>query len=158
MSTKNDIQQGLADRLKTITTANGYTTNVAKVLHSDIPMGLDLEQYNLPAVLVIAGNDVPVMKTQCYFGFWEFELQLWHNEVTDAVMDQYVRDVAKGIWANSPTAKRNDGFRGPSPGGIHESVYNVLPLEIEPDLNMIEANRCYMFHIQLQFETKLYNL
>jgi len=73
-------------------------------------------------------------------------------------MDQFVRDVSKAIYANSPTAKRNDGFRGPTPGGIHESVYSVRTLKLETDLNMIEANRLYMSHYEINFTTFLYDL
>jgi hypothetical protein len=73
-------------------------------------------------------------------------------------MDQFVRDVHKVIWADSPTATRNDAWRGPAPTGIHESVYSVRPLKTETDLNMIEANRLYMVHIEINFSTFLHNL
>jgi len=158
MSVRADIQAGLAARLETISPGNGYTTETVTVYYNDIPFGLDLEEDKLPAILIVAGDDIPDMKQGCYYGHWLFELQLWHRRVDDSVMDQFVRDVSKAIYANSPTAKRNDGFRGPTPGGIHESVYSVRTLKLETDLNMIEANRLYMSHYEINFTTFLYDL
>ena len=153
MSTKTSIQDGLATRLGTIKTANGYTTNVSKIYVDTIPMGLDLETWELPAILVISDDDDPEIKQQCLHGHWKVELQLWHNLVADSVMHQFVRDVYKAIYADSPTAKRNDGFRG-----LHTSVFNMLPLSIESDLNMIDANRCYVCTFQIDYSANLYDL
>ena len=158
MGVREEIQAGLAARLATISPANGYTTETVTVYFNTIPFGLDLEEDKLPAILIVAGDDIPDMKQGCYHGHWLFELQLWHRRVDDSVMDQFVRDISKAIYAASPTAARSDGFRGPSPGGIHESVYSVRPLKIETDLNMIEANRCYMSHYEINFTTFLYDL
>lgn len=156
MGVKSDIQAGLVAMLDKISPANGYTTETVTTFYNNIPFGLDLEPDKLPAILVIAGDDLPTMKQGCYYGHWQFELQLWHKRVDDSVMDQFVRDVYKAIWAGSPTATRNDAWRGPL--GIHESVYSVRPLKTETDLNMIEANRLYITHIEVNFSSQLYNL
>ena len=153
MGVRADIQAGLATRLGTITTANGYTTNVVKVFVDDIPMALDLDDSEVPAILVLAGGDNPEMKHQCYYGNWEFELQLIHNEVADSVMDQFVRDVYKAVFANSPTASINTAFRS-----IDPTIYNIRPLQIMTDLNMIDANRIYNTTLMVQFTTQLFNL
>jgi len=136
-SRKEQIQQSLVDRLKTITAVNGYDTNVAQVYADEIPMGLDLEEYNLPAVLVIAGKDKIKHQLGCLKGNWFMELQLIHKStVGDSEMLRFVRDVNKAVYANSPTLKRHDAWR----------EFNGKPtafwiVELDTDLNMIDANR-----------------
>jgi hypothetical protein len=158
MGVKADIQAGLAARLAKIGPGNGYTTDTVTVYYNEIPFGLELEDDKLPAILIIAGDDIPEMKQGCYYGHWLFELQLWHRRVDDSVMDQFVRDVNKVIYADDPVAQRNDAWRGPAPTGIHESVYDIRPLKFETDLNMIEANRLYLAHYEINFTSFLYNL
>jgi hypothetical protein len=121
-------------------------------------MGLDLDVWELPAILVITDDDKPIREHGCIRGRWEIELQLIHKQVPDSTMDQFVRDVCKAIFANSPTAQRVDAFKGPPPAGIHASVYNIGLLSIVTDLNMIEANRFYGVTLLVEYSTKLYNL
>jgi len=68
MSVRADIQAGLAARLETISPGNGYTTETVTVYYNDIPFGLDLEEDKLPAILIVAGDDIPDMKQGCYYG------------------------------------------------------------------------------------------
>lgn len=157
-SLREEIQLGLVARLETITSANGYDTNVRNVYADTIPMGLELEDHELPAILVISGDDEQERSTQWVKGMWNFEIQLIHTLTTDSVMNRFVRDVAKAIFANSPTAQRNEAFRGPSPGGIHESVYDVWQRVIESDLGMIEANRFYCCQYVIRYQTSPHNL
>lgn len=152
-SVKELINNALIARLQTITAVNGYDTDIAKVYGDKIPMGLELEDFNMPAILCISGDDKPEMKHQCYHGTWHFELQLWHGDVDDKVMLRYVRDVYKAIFAGGATAQINNAFRS-----LHPSVYNVIPMPTLSDLGMIEANRCYMVNIAIQYSTKLWNL
>ena len=147
------ITDGLAERLRKITTANGYGTNVKKVFIDDIPMGLDFDEFEMPAILVISGDDKAEMKHQCMYGSWHHELQLWHNRVSDAVMNEFVRDVYKAIYADSPTLQRNTAFKS-----IHPSIYDVKPLPILSDLNMIETNRCYIVNLSIEYTAKLWDL
>ncbi len=49
MSLRGDILAAFAARLATVTADNGYTTTVKKVYYDDVPMGLDLQEYELPA-------------------------------------------------------------------------------------------------------------
>jgi len=134
------LLESFVDRLKTVTTANGYNTNVIKVFNDEIPMGLDLEEYELPAILVIAGKTKYTRETQWLVCDWFIELQLIHrHDVPDRTMENYVADIAKAIAANSPTIRRNDSWR----------VFNGKPTEVyltekDTDLNMIEGNRFYM--------------
>lgn len=153
MGLKAQILQNFADRLRTITAANGYGTNVVKVFADEIPMGLDLEEFNLPAILCIDGQDKQTLIHQCVEGLWNIELQLIHKDLPDSVMNEFVKDVFKCVWANSATAERNDGFRS-----IHPNIYEITPLSISPDLNMIEANRIYGVSLQIHYRTRLYNL
>lgn len=153
MGVRADIAQGLADRLATITNANGYTTNVQRVYYDKIPMGLELEDHELPAILLIAGNDPIERQTVCVNGNWQFFIQMVHMEVTDAVMFEFSREVFKAIYADSPTAMRTDAFRT-----IDSNIYDIEPVIMEPDLNMINANRFGIIEINIRYRTKMYDL
>lgn len=149
-----DIQEALRTKLKTITSGNGYETDVKEVYSDKIPMGLDLAEFEVPCILLIAGDDKAVMKQQCRYGNWHMELQLWHNgDVGDGVMQRFVRDVYKAVFAGSPTATINNAFRA-----IHPAIYDVTPGPIRPDLNMIDANRCYWITLVLHYSSRLYDL
>lgn len=136
-SRKARIQQSLVTRLKTITNANGYDTDVKNVFSDEIPMGLDLDSYELPAVLVIAGPDKPKHEHQCIKGRWQIEVQLIHlPDVSDTVMLNFVRDVNKAVYANSPTVHRNDAWRT-----FDGQPTAIWILDLDTDLNMIDGNR-----------------
>ena len=158
ISLKEDIQNGLVAKLQKITTANGYDTDVQNVYADDIPMGLDLYDSDLPAILLVGGDDEQERSMQWVKGLWNLEIQLIHKQVADGVMHRFVRDVAKAIFADSPTAQRNEAWRGPQPGGIHESVYDIWQRNIESDLNMIEANRFFCVNYVLRYQTRPHNL
>jgi len=152
-SIKAQIFANFVDRLKTIKESNGYSFTVQKVFADDIPTGLSLEAYELPAILALEAQDKIKMQHQCLDGMWTIELQLIHGDVSDTVMMEFVRDVFKAIYANSPVAERNDAFRE-----IHPSIYQISPLSISPDLNMIEANRFYGISLAIHYRARLYNL
>lgn len=151
MGTKDNIQLDLATRLRTITAANGYTTDVQNVYGEDsdssnIPMGLDLESYNLPAILILNGRDTPKHQQQWLVGNWLIHLQLIHKPgETDATMKQFVRDVMKAIYADSPTIQRNGEFRKL---GQATNWHIVL---VDPDVNMIDVNRFTEVVFQVQY-------
>lgn len=153
MGIRADIAQGLADRLMTIKGSNGYTTSVVNVFYDKIPMGLQLEVHEIPAILLIAGQDVLERKTQCVYGSWQFFMQLIHGDVPDSTMFQFTRDVFKAIFADSPTADRLDGFKT-----INPAIYDIEPTVLEPDLNTINANRFSILEMNVKYVTKLYNL
>ncbi len=153
MSLKANIMTAFSNRLTNVTTVNGYSTNVRKVYFDKIPMGIQLGIQHLPCIFLLDGPDNPTFQQSCVIGQWDFRLQLWHNDVSDSIMQGFVRDVYKVIYANSPTAEVWDQFRS-----IHESVYEVIPLSISPDLNMIEANRVTELSFLLRYRTKLYNM
>jgi len=153
MGVRSDIEDGLAARLMTITAANGYGTDVVNVYYNKIPMGLRLEEYELPALLLIAGNDTIKRQSQCIYGSWQFYIQLIHTDVPDSVMFDFVRDVFKAIYSDSPTADKLDAFKT-----IHTSIYDIEPIVLEPDLNTIEANRFGLIEINVKYTTKLNQL
>ncbi len=128
------------------------------VFADEIPMSLDLDEYQLPAILVIGTHDKLERSHQWAKGNWEIEMQLIHGEVNDAVMHRFVRDVGKVMFADSPTAARNEAWRGPQPSGIHESVYNIWMQDIESDLNMIDANRFFIVNFLVQYQTRPHDL
>lgn len=153
VSIKGQISDAFAARLATITTANGYGTNVKKVYSDKIPMGIQLTKHAVPAIFVLDGPDQLDMQFGCMVGNWDFRLQLWHNEVGDIVMIEFCRDVLKAIFADSPTAQRVDAFRA-----LHTSITEVIPLSISPDLNMIDANRVTEISFIVRYRTKLFDL
>jgi hypothetical protein len=157
-SVRELIQEGLVTRLRSITAANGYDTDVISVFSDDVPMGLQLDEFQLPAIIVVGGDDKLQRSHQCVKGEWKMEIQLFHKLVPDSTMNRFVRDVAKAIFANSPTAQRNEAWRGPQPAGFHESVYEVWLDTIDSDLGMIEANRFYIVHFVIRYETRPHNL
>ena len=152
-SIRAEIGQAIATKLTQIKTANGYQTNVNAVYFDKIPMGIQLEPHELPSILLLSGDDKPEMKNQCWFGNWEFYIQLIHDQVSDEVMDVFVRDVFKAIFAGSPTAQSESFYKQ-----LHHRIYKVSPLSIEPDLNMIDSNRCYVIGLLVQYVTKLFDL
>ncbi len=151
MGTKDEIQAALAARLRTITNANGYTTDVVNVYGEDtddanIPMGLDLEDYKLPAILILNGRDTPKHEQQWLVGRWLIHLQLIHKPgETDATMKTFVRDVLKAIYADSPTLQRNGEFRK-----LGQSTQWHIVL-IDPDVNMIDVNRFTEMVFEVQY-------
>jgi len=150
MGIRADIEAGLAARLATITTANGYGTNVAKVFAETIPMGLDLDDFEMPGILVIPADESHEMEHQQLVAQWQFEIQLIHGDVSDAVMHQFVRDVYKSIWANSGSGPVvRPAFKW------QPNITHVLPGSIETDLNMIEANRLWIVTIVVHYRSKL---
>jgi hypothetical protein len=141
------IQLSLVDRLKTITTANGYRTDVQKVFSDEIPMGLSLDSFEIPAILVITGLSEIKYEVGCLNVKTLFELQLIHKStVGDSEMNNFAGDISRAIHANSPTVKRNDAFRE-----FDGKPTSFRLLEIETDLNMIDANRFYCMTWEASF-------
>ena len=120
-SIKGQISQALSSRLASITTANGYLTNVKKIYSDKIPMGIQLNKQQLPAIFVLDGADLIDMQMGVVAGNWDFRLQLWHAEVGDIAMNEFSRDVFKSIYADSASASRVDAFRG-----LHQNIGRKL--------------------------------
>lgn len=139
----------MVDRIKTVTSANGYDTDIQNVFSDEIPMGMDLDEHEMPAVLVISGKDKPKHQQQWLIGSWLMELQLIHrHEVGDSVMHNFVRDINKAIYANSPTAVRNDAWRT-----FDGKPHAIWLQEIDTDLNMIDENRFFSITYMVQYHT-----
>ena len=152
-TTRTAIMQGLASRLATVTAAAGYTTDVKKVYNDDIPLGSSLNDYQLPAILLIEAGDNPAMDFKQFKGEWTVSLQLWSGQAVDSAMHQFVADVFKAIYANSPVAQDEGAFRS-----IHPKLVEIIPARIAPDLNMIEGNRVYEVSFVIRYRTELWNL
>lgn len=153
MSTRSDMMAQTSARLSTIKAANGYATDVKKVYSDEIPMGVSLNDYELPAIFLLDAPDKPGTEFKVFKGEWIWALQLWHSKVPDSTMLTFVRDVYKAIFADSPVAQREDAFRS-----IHPKLVEIVPLSIVPDLNMIEANRVYEVSFLVRYRTELWNL
>jgi hypothetical protein len=152
-SIKGQILEAIANRLTIITTANGFKTGVKKIYNDKIPMGIQLQKQQLPAIFLLEGPDYTEMEFGCIQGSWDIRMQLWHNEVGDIEMIEFVRDIMKAIYANSATAQRVDAFRA-----LHSAIVEFIPLSISPDLHMIEANRVTELSFEVRYRTKLFNI
>ncbi len=154
MGVRGEILVALAERLGTITAANGYSTNVNKVYYDKIPMGIRLASYKLPAIFLLERLDPITNQHKQLQGATEYDLQLWHNDgVGDVEMDTFVGDVFKAIYADSATAQREDQFRS-----LHPKLVIVRPISIAGDLNMIDANRIYEVSFSVEYRCKFYEL
>lgn len=153
-SVRGQIIEALASRLNKIKQANGYSTDVMDVYYDQIPMGMELADYQLPAIFLLNRVETPQMQHKCYVGMWEFDLQLWHRgNVGDVEMTEYTRDVYKALFADSASADTEGEFRS-----LHPSIAELIPLNISADLNMIEENRITVLTFRVHYRTKLYNL
>lgn len=152
-SVKAQILAAVGVRLATLTQANGYSLTVKKVYVDEIPMGIQLQQQKLPAIFLMEGVDTPTLQHRRVDGMMNIIIQLWHNRVGDVKMSEYVRDCFKTIYANHPTAQREDEFRS-----IHSKLVEFIPLRITPDLNMIEANRVTELSFNIRYSSRLYDL
>ena len=140
---RTEVLNALAARLNTIQAANGYTLSVKKVYYDDIPLGIELADHEVPAILLLdkecrldhAFSDLSAQ--------WFFELQLIHGQVPDSTMLDFTRQVCKAIFANSPNAENNAGIR------IHPLVYDIHLLGAFGDLHTIDANRFAILEIVL---------
>ena len=154
MTTMSEIETNLAARLNTITVANGYATGVRKVYFNKIPMGLELEPHEVPAIFVLVDRVQIQRKVHCNENILHFEIQLIGDESeTDDYMFNFLTDVYKAVYANSPTSQQLDQYRT-----IHESIYDCKSESGRFDLNMIEANRFGILDLQIYFRANYINL
>ena len=152
MGLLSDIQIGLATRLGKIKTANGYTTNVNNVLYDKIPMALELEDHECPAILLLLSSLSIQRVVGCNDNTANFELQLiLPGSATDDELIQFSSDVYKAIYSDDPIVTNINGIRT-----IHPAIFDIKSDNIEFDLNMIEANRFAMITLQVMFRG-LYN-
>lgn len=148
-----EIFTAIATRLATIKTINGYGTDVKKVYFDEIPMGIQLNTYQLPAIFLLDRQDPLETQHSQLVGRWDIDIQLWNLRVGDIKMMQFVRDVYKAIYADSATAQREDQFRS-----LHPQIVEVKPLWIRGDLNMIQSNRVTELSFTIHYRTRLYNM
>lgn len=141
------IQTALVERLKTITTANGYESNIEKVYSDEIPMGLSLEEFELPALLVIAGEMGFKHQNKCLFVVSDFEIQIIaHPAKPDSYLWQIMKDISLAIYNDGPVGNRSDAWR--TFDGKPTAVWLKHNLT---DLNMIAGNRMYCFTIVIEY-------
>jgi hypothetical protein len=151
-SIRAQIGVALADRLATIQTANGYDHTIKSIFQDKIPQGIDLEEKDLPAILILDEGGIPTHKQQDIEYARSYRLQIVDSEVPDTKLAELMRAVNKAIFANHPTANITSEFR------FHPRVYQVELGVDETDLFMIEANRIATFQIVVHYRTKPYDL
>ena len=151
-SWKKEFLDNLVTRLQSVTETNGYGVTVRKVYADDIPMAIDLERFNLPAILVLDSEDKIIREHQILKGRWQIELQLVADEENDSYMNKFVRAVMKAIFAGNPTANKNDSFKE-----LSCRVYDMECASVIPDLNMIEANRLYQMIFLVHYHARNYD-
>lgn len=152
-SIRAQVGHALADRLRTVTAANGYDADIKQVYYDSIPLGLELTPEQLPAIFVLdEGSSVEHDKGVLDVAR-AYRLQLVHSQVPDDTMDELLRAVAKAIWANSPTAERVDGWRD-----MHQRIYQVTLDGDATDVHAIDENRIATMRLIVQYRTKPFDL
>jgi len=151
-SIRAQVGVALADRLASITTANGYQYTVKSVFQDKMPMGLDLEEKDLPAILIIDEGGIPEHIQQVVHWARSYRLQIVDGEVPDTKLAELMRAIGKAVFANHPTADLTSEFR------FHERVYQVEFGPDETDLFMIEANRIATMQLVVHYRTKPFDL
>jgi hypothetical protein len=153
-SIRSEIGLAVRDRLATIRTANGYPVDIAKVYYDSIPLGLELGPEDLPALFVLDDGQAHRHLHGSLEIAWSLRLQLLDADTaSDERMNLIIRNVAKALWSNSPTAQVMDQFRT-----IHQRIYQLESIGDETDLHMIEANRVATVRVVVHYRTKPYDL
>lgn len=147
------IGLALKARIETVTTGNGYVRGFARVFFDKIPMGLELGPDDLPACFIL--DDGATIQHQHQFLEIQrsYRLQIVDkDEASDEDMAELIRAVAKGIYANSPTAQVQDQFR------FTDRVVWVELSGDDTDLHMIDANRIAALRLIVHYRTRPYDL
>lgn len=153
-SLRSEIGEAVRDRLLTVTAAGGWPLPVASVFYDKIPLGLELDVHQMPAVLVMDEGASYRHEHSALNVSLAFRLHLVLAEgSTDDQVNLLIREIGKAVWANSPTAETMDGFRL-----LHPRVYQVEMERDETDLNMIEANRIATVQMIVHYRTRPYDL
>lgn len=153
MSLRSEVALAFSARVATVSTANGYPVQINRVFFDKIPLGLELTPEDMPAIFVL---DDGAQFTHLH-GVVEVALSLRLQvidveEASDARMNDLLRNIAKAIWANSPTAEVQDQFR------IHPRVYQMEMDSDETDLHMIDGNRIATTRMIVHYRTRPYDL
>lgn len=146
---RTTIGKAIRDRLATVTTANGYASNIKKVFFDAIPMGLELKVTDLPCVMML-DEGAPYNHEHGKLDVaMSLRLQVWDKgDRTDEQLHDHLRAIAKAIYANSPTANVLDAWRS-----FHPSLTWVELVGDEGDLHMIEANRVATLNLIVHYRT-----
>jgi hypothetical protein len=151
-STRTQILYALRDRLALVKTSNGWPVTVNSIFVDEIPMGLDLEPHQLPALIVMDDNDMFRHEHQALDCAWKIEIQLVLEKCPDSTVHELARNILKAIFAGTPTGETNGGFR------FHPAVTWVELQAMHSDLHMIEANRMASIDLVIHYRTKPWNL
>jgi hypothetical protein len=151
-SLKTQILYALKDRLAIVKVANGWPVDVNEIFVDEIPMGLDMQPHQLPAIIVMDDQDIFSHEHQALDCAWKIELQLVLEKCPDSKVHELARNVLKAIFAGHPTTESNGGFR------FHPAVTWVQLQAQHGDLHMIEANRMASIELVIHYRTKPWNL
>lgn len=152
-SVASQIGQALKARLETITALAGYPVPLKKVFFDKIPMGLELSDAQLPVAFLLDDGASYSHQHSRLDVARAFRIQLVNVEsASDETMSEMIREVAKAVYANSPTATVEGAFR------FHERVVWVELSDDESDLHMIEANRIAALRLIVHYRTRPYDL
>lgn len=146
---RTTIAKAIRDRLATITTAAGYPATIKRVFFDDIPMGLELKGTDMPAIFMLDEGAPYIHEQGCLNVAMSLRLQVWDTgKKTDEQMHDYLRAIAKAIYADSPSANRLDAWRT-----FHPAMTWVELVGDEGDLHMIEANRVATLNLIVHYRT-----
>lgn len=153
-STRDRILQAICDRLKTMTAANFYELDVKRVFYDQIPLGMQLEAHEMPAVLMLDAGAEYQHEHQKLNVALKVRLHLILEEgSTDKSVNFFIRQIGKAVWANHPAAEVTDQFRS-----IDPRIYQIVWDLDETDLNMIPANRIATAQMIVHYRTAPYDL
>lgn len=152
-SLRSEIFTAFATRLQSITAANGYPIPIKRVFFDKIPLGLELTPEDLPALFALDDGATMEHQHQIVDVALALRVQIVDaEEQSDDRMNELLREVAKALWANSPTAQVQDQFR------IHSRVYQMEMDSDETDLHMIDGNRIATTRLIVHYRTRPYDL
>lgn len=137
------ILEALEARLKTLTSANGYLTNVRTVRGTKSEMDISTASRDLPSIEIINNDETYNHLASAMYESQQSVILLLVAEKswTDQQMEDFKSDIRKCLFGGSSSASGNTGV---TLGGVCTSLYLVSS---KSDLNLVDANRIYTLTI-----------
>lgn len=157
MSVSASVTAALATRLGTVTTANGYDVNIAKVFYPTNnpdyqPMGSDLQPQEMPALIIYQGPvkvDPQHGLNSMYATYYVEIVQPW---VPDSAMWAVVNALGRALWGGAKDATENSGYR------FHPAVVEPKLVEVIPDFGMLQGHRIWVAVLLVHYRVRYTNL
>lgn len=154
-SVSADVLAAVATRLQTIVVVpNGYPDPFKAVYFDKIPMGLELTPEQLPTAFLLQ-DGAPYQHQHSVMNVSRnIRVQVVHkDEATDTEMSILLNNVARAIYANSPTIEREGEFRS-----IHPKITWIELDSDDTDLHMIDGNRIAGLRLIVHYRCRPYEI